>query len=120
MQAMYWGSRQGTWGKTGNSAGAVRHCWGIEIGILVEKHQGYQYEHCVSYDWKVMCGYHYPMRLGHALNVLARYSYARAKYVRDLGVRGLIDFVRSTIAGLWIDAVYLRRIDAGPCQLRLE
>ena len=98
----------------------ARHRWGIESGILVEKHQGYQYEHCFSYDWKVMCGYHYLMRLGHALNVLARHSYALAKYVRELGVRGLIAFVRSTIAGPWIDAEHLRRIAAGPCQLRLE
>ncbi len=98
----------------------ARHRWGIESGILVEKHQGYQYEHCFSYDWKVMCGYHYLMRLGHALNVLARHSYALAKYVRDLGVRGLIAFVRSTIAGPWIDAEDLRRIAAAPCQLRLE
>lgn len=98
----------------------ARHRWGIESGILVEKHQGYQYEHCFSYDWKVMCGYHYLMRLGHALNVLARHSYALAKYVRDLGVRGLIAFVRSTIAGPWIDAEDLRRIAAGPCQIRLE
>ena len=98
----------------------ARHRWGIESGILVEKHQGYQYEHCFSYDWDVMRGYHYLMRLGHALNVLARYSYALAKYVRDLGVRGLIDFVRSTIAGPWINAEDLRRIAAGPCQLKLE
>ncbi len=98
----------------------ARHRWGIESGILVEKHQGYQYEHCFSYDWDVMRGYHYLMRLGHALNVLARYSYALAKYVRDLGVRGLIAFVRSTIAGPWITAEDLSRIAAGPCQLRLE
>ena len=98
----------------------ARHRWGIETGILVEKHQGYQYEHCFSYDWKVMCGYHYLMRLGHALNVLARYSSALAKYVREFGVRGLIAFVRSTIAGPWIDPGDLRRIAEGPCQLRLE
>lgn len=98
----------------------ARHRWGIESGILVEKHQGYQYEHCFSYDWKVMCGYHYLMRLGHALNVLARHSHALAKYVRDLGVRGLVAFVRSTIACPWIDAEDLRRIAAGPCRLRLE
>jgi len=98
----------------------ARHRWGIESGILVEKHQGYQYEHCFSYDWKAMCGYHYLMRLGHALNVLARYSYALCKYVRDLGVRGLIAFVRSSIAGPWIDAVDLRQIAAASCQLRLE
>ncbi len=98
----------------------ARHRWGIESGILVEKHQGYQYEHCFSYDWKAMCGYHYLMRLGHALNVLARYSYALVQYVRDLGVRGLIALVRNTIASPWIDAEDLRQIAAGPCQLKLE
>ena len=35
-------------------------------------------------------------------------------------VRGLIAFVRSTIAAPWIDAEDLRRIATGPCQLRLE
>jgi len=98
----------------------ARHRWGIESGILVEKHQGYQYEHCFSYDWDVMRGYHYLMRLGHALNVLARHSYALAKYVRELGVRGLIAFVRNTIASPWIDAEDLRQIAAATCHLRLE
>ncbi len=70
--------------------------------------------------WDVMRGYHYLMRLGHALNVLARHSYVLAKYVRDLGVRGLIAFVRSTIAGPWLDADELRKIATAPCQLRLE
>jgi hypothetical protein len=98
----------------------ARHRWGIESGILIEKHQGYEYEHCFSYEWKAMRGYHYLMRLGHALNVLARHSYALAKYVRDLGVRGLIAFVRNTIAGPWIAAEDLRQIAAGTCQLRLE
>lgn len=98
----------------------ARHRWGIESGILVEKHQGYQYEHCFSYEWDVMRGYHYLMRLGHALNVLARYSCALTKYVRDFGVRGLLLFVRNTIASPWINAEELRQIAAVPCQLRLE
>jgi hypothetical protein len=97
----------------------ARHRWGIESGILVEKHHGYQYEHCFSYEWEAMRGYHYLMRLGHALNVLARYSYALAKYVRDLGVRGLIAFVRSTIAAPWLRAEDIQRIATAPCQLRL-
>ena len=67
-----------------------------------------------------MRGYHYLMRLGHALNVLARYCQALAKYVRDLGVRGLIAFVRSTIAGPWLEAGELDRIAAAHCQIRLE
>ncbi len=89
-------------------------------GFLVEKHQGYQYEHCFSYEWEAMRGYHYLMRLGHALNVLSRYSYALAKYVRDLGVRGLIEFVRSTIAGLWLETEDFQQIASAACQIRLE
>ncbi len=98
----------------------ARHRWGIESGILVEKHHGYQYEHCFSYEWEVMRGYHYLMRLGHALNVLARYSCALVKYVRALGVRGLIDLVRATIAAPWLRAEDIQRIATAPCQLRLE
>lgn len=98
----------------------ARHRWGIESSLLVEKHQGYQYEHCFSYDWETMRGYHYLMRLGHALNVLARHSYALAKYVRELGVRGLIAFVRSTIAGPWLDAEDLQQIATASYQIRLE
>ena len=98
----------------------ARHRWGIEAGLLVEKCQGYQYEHCFSYDWEAMRGYHYLMRLGHALNVLARYSTGLAKYVRDLGVRGLIDFVRQTIANPWLKIEQLQQIATAPCQIRLE
>jgi hypothetical protein len=98
----------------------ARHRWGIEAGLLVEKHHGYQYEHCFSYTWEAMRGYHYLMRLGHALNVLARYSAALAKYVRELGVRGLIDFVRQTLAGPWFTVEQLQQIATAPCQLRLE
>jgi hypothetical protein len=98
----------------------ARHRWGIEVGFLVEKHQGYQYEHCFSYDWQTMRGYHYLMRLGHALNVLARYSYALAKHIRHHGVRGVIAFVRDTLAGWWFSAQELARIATEPCQIRLE
>ena len=98
----------------------ARHRWGIESSILVEKHQGYQYEHCFSYNWEIMRGYHYLMRMAHALNVLARHSYALAKYVRDLGVQGLIAFIRNTIASPWIDADDLHEIATTPCQLKLE
>jgi len=98
----------------------ARHRWGIEANLLVEKHHGYQYEHCFSYDWEAMRGYHYLMRLGHALNVLARYSTGLAKYVRDLGVRGLIDFVRQTIANPWLKIEQLQQIATAPCQIRLE
>jgi hypothetical protein len=96
-----------------------RHRWSIETGILVEKRHGYQYEHAFSYDWNAMKGYHYLMRLGHAINVLAQYSERLVKMVRQLGVRGFIDFVRDTIAGRWLEPQLVKERLAAPFQLRL-
>jgi hypothetical protein len=98
----------------------ARHRWGIETGILVEKRHGYQYEHVFSHNWDAMRGYHYLMRLGHALNVLAQYSSALIKRVRQMGVRGLIDFLRETMTAPWFDPEQVQRRMAAPCQLRLE
>ena len=97
----------------------ARHRWGIEIGILVEKRHGYNYEHCFSLKWNAMRGFHYLMRMGHLFNVLAQYSTALIKTVQKLGVHGFIDFVRSTMAGRWLDAQHVRQRLEANFQLRL-
>ena len=97
----------------------ARHRWGIEANILVEKHQGYRYEHSFAYQWNAMKGYHYLMRLGHFLNVLARYSKSLQECVRILGIRGLTHFVRETLAGPWLDPEQVRARLAQRVQLRL-
>jgi hypothetical protein len=97
----------------------ARHRWGIETGILVEKRHGYHYEHIFSYNWNAMKGYHYLMRLGHLINVLALYSERLVPMVRELGVRGFIRFVRETISGPWLDPVWVKRRLSAPFQLRL-
>jgi hypothetical protein len=97
----------------------VRYRWGIEPGILVEKRYGYQYEHAFLYDWNAMKGYHYLMRIGHMINVLAQYSERLVKKVRDLGVRGFIRFVRETIGGRWLDPLLVQKRLAAPFQLCL-
>jgi hypothetical protein len=97
----------------------ARHRWGIEQGFLTEKHHGYRYEHCFSYDWNAMRGYHYLMRLAHALLVLAQYSTALIDMVRRLGVQGFIRFVRQTLAGPWLDREQLQQRISAPFQLRL-
>jgi hypothetical protein len=43
----------------------ARHRWRIENNFLVEKRQGYQYEHGFSHHWNALRGYHFQMRLGH-------------------------------------------------------
>ena len=98
---------------------AARHRWGIESDILVEKRHGYQYEHMFSYNWNAMKGYHYLMRLGHMINVLALYSERLIQIVRELGVRGFIRFIRDTISGPWLDPVCVRKCLACAFQLRL-
>ncbi|MBW1997650.1 MAG: transposase family protein [Deltaproteobacteria bacterium] len=97
----------------------ARHRWGIESGILVEKRHGYHYEHVFSYNWNAMKGYHYLMRLGHLINILAIYSERLVKMVRELGVRGFIRFVRETISGPWLDPLWVGQRLAAPFQLRL-
>jgi hypothetical protein len=99
---------------------AARHRWGIESCILVEKHQGYHYEHRFAQNWNAMRGYHYLMRLAHLLNTLARFSSALAKIHLELGVRGFIQLVRSTYSGPWLDpAMVTQRMQNRVFRLRL-
>ncbi len=97
---------------------AARHRWGIEANILVEKHQGYHYEHCFAYDFNAMKGYHYLMHLAHLFNILARHSQRLQEPMRTHGVRGFFEFLRETVAGPWLDPEVLRARFARPCQLR--
>jgi hypothetical protein len=101
-----------------NQMGRFR--WKIENNILKEKHQGYQYEHCFSYNWNAMKGYHYLMRLGHLLNILAHNSIYLAARVRERGIRGMIKFLRETLAAPWLDAGRIRDLLTRKHQLRLE
>ncbi len=78
----------------------ARHRWAIETNILVEKHQGYHYEHVYSYDWNAMKGYDYLMRLAHLLNNVVFKSVEIADRVRVMGVQGIIRFLRETLIGL--------------------
>jgi hypothetical protein len=86
----------------------ARHRWGIEAGNLIEKHHGYQYEHCFSHNWNAMRGYHYLMRLGHMLNVLASFSTQLVQEVRKHGVRGFLRWLRSTLEASRIDSLVTR------------
>ena len=97
----------------------ARHRWGIESSILVEKRHGYQYEHAFSYNWNAMRGYHYLMRLGHFINVLATYSECLLEMVREFNVRGFIKFIRDTLNGRWLDPPLVQRRLEANFQLRL-
>lgn len=80
-----------------------RYRWKIEINILVEKHQGYEYEHCFSYSWNAMKGFHYLMKIGHFLNVLALNSELLADKVKELGIQGFIKYLTLACEGSTLD-----------------
>jgi hypothetical protein len=98
----------------------ARHRWGIENSFLVEKRHGYQYEHGFSHNWNAMRGYHFLMRLAHLINILAQKTAFLASLVDGRGVRGLIQFLRETCKGPWLDAARISALLATPCQLRLD
>jgi hypothetical protein len=93
---------------------------GIEDGIQTEKRRGYCYEHPFSYNWNAMKGYHYLMRLAHAMNALAQYTKRVAWQVRALGVGAFLTLVRETCANRWLSPAWCRALLATPFQLRFE
>jgi len=99
---------------------AARHRWGIESSFLVEKRHGYNYEHCFSHNWEAMRGYHFLMRLGHLINILAQKTKYLAGLVRRRGMQGMIRFILETCTAPWLDAERIRTLLRSPCQLRLE
>ena len=52
-------------------------------------------------------------------NVMAQYSGEMARIIKDTGVRGLIRFVRETIASPWLNDIWLKEKFNAPFQLRL-
>jgi len=97
----------------------ARPRWGIEESFLVEKHHGYSYEHLYAENWNAIRGYHYLMRIGHLLNVLAQLCVNLVEVFREKGPQGFIEFVTTTLQGMWLDHAKLRRRLAKPFQLRL-
>ncbi|MDD4434252.1 MAG: transposase family protein [Parabacteroides sp.] len=70
-----------------------RYRWKIENNFLVMKHQGYHYEHCFSYNWNAMVGFHYLMQIGRFINVLLAHSELLEKKVTELGINGLLAYI---------------------------
>ncbi|MFW5879681.1 MAG: hypothetical protein ACOCUV_02545, partial [bacterium] len=93
--------------------------WNIETQNLVEKHHGYSYQHCFSYNWNAMRGFHYLMHLGHILNLLTLYSKNVIKNVKNRGVRGTIDLFMKIFSSI-LDHKKLNNIVDVRYQVRLE
>ena len=98
----------------------ARHRWGIETSFLIEKRQGYGYEHVFSHHWNAMRGYHYLMRLAHLLNALALATKRVMTQCRPMGVQAFLRWVRESCANRWLRPAWLEQLRRQPPQLRLE
>ena len=96
-----------------------RHRWGIEEGFLVEKQQGYCYEHCYAENWNAMRGYHYLMRIGHLLNLLASFASTLIGAFKERGAQGFIEWLGNTLSGRWLEYANLQARLTAPSRLRL-
>jgi hypothetical protein len=97
----------------------ARYRWGIEGAFLVEKHQGYSYEHLFAKQYNALKGYHYLMRLAHLINTLARFSKELARLFCELGVQATIGFIRNTLTGPWLNPQEIQQRLSRPFRLRL-
>ncbi len=66
-----------------NLAGRKRFL--IEDSFNTEKNRGYQYQHVFSYNWNAMQGFHYLMRLAHAINAISEFTKGLKKYITNFG-----------------------------------
>ena len=91
----------------------ARKRWRIENHFLVEKHQGYNYSHCYSYNWNAMRGYHSLMKFGHFINTMILGSAITQEYVVLLGSRGFIKKVWNVLKyrGIGLEKAEELRID---------
>ncbi len=93
--------------------------WNLETQNLVEKHHGYAYEHCFSYNWNAMKGYHYLMHLGHIINVLTLYSSGVIGRVKKRGARRTIKLIWLVFNGSILDIEWLKERVMIKYQIRL-
>ena len=98
----------------------ARYRWDTEAVFLVEKHQGYHYEHAFALDRNAMKGYQYLMRMAHLFNNLARFAHHLKTLYAELGVRGAIAFIRQSCAAPWLIPERVRARLSQPFQLQLE
>jgi hypothetical protein len=89
-----------------NEIGRAR--WGIENTFHAEKHDGYNFSHCYSYDWNAMKGFHYLMQIARFMNVLAIHSEILTEYVLSAGIQGFFKEAWLAFSGAVLNACALR------------
>jgi hypothetical protein len=91
----------------------------IEDSINTEKNRGYHYKHVFSYDWNAMQGFHYLMRLGHAINALSEFSKKLKQFIKHEGCSAILKLIKETLFSPWLPMVWYEAQLLQAPQLRL-
>jgi hypothetical protein len=109
-----------------NKANAQQICrlgrgrWLIENNFKTQKHSGYGFEHCFSFDWDVNKAYHNFLNFGHFINVLLMSSDDLSDLVSSLGISGFLDKMRLVFSGFVLDTDSIRDAVMQPFRWRLN
>ena len=98
----------------------ARFRWGIEVSHQTEKRGGYCYEHLFSHNWQALCGFHHLLRLAHLVHAITFATPRAAKFIREMGLREFLNFVKVTFTGPWLRKEWVAQFLAQPFHLQLE
>ncbi len=92
----------------------------IEDSINTEKNRGYHYKHAFSYDWHSIQGFHYLMRLAHAINALSEFTKTLKRYIKTLGCSATLTFIKKTLFSPWLSKAWYAAQSLATAQLRFQ
>lgn len=92
----------------------------MEDSIHTEKHRGYHYEHAYSYNWNAMRGFHFLMRLAHAVNALSEFTKKLKKWIKEQGCSAILKLIKETIFNPWLSKEWYEEQHKNPIRLTLQ
>lgn len=92
----------------------------IENSMNTEKNRGYHYKHAFSYNWNAMQGFHYLMRLAHAINAISEFTKKLKKYIKELGCSATLKLIKETLFSPWLPTSWYEEQSKKVAQLRLQ
>ena len=100
----------------------ARKMWLIEDSMNTEKNRGYHYQHAFSYDWNAMQGFHYLLRLGHAINAISEFTKKLKRYIKELGCSATLKLIKETLFSPWLSLEWYdaQRLEIPQLRLQLE
>lgn len=67
-----------------------------------------------------MQGFHYLMRLGHAINVISEFTKSLKKYIQSLGSSATLKIIRDTLFNPWLPVSWYENQRNQHAQLHLQ